>query len=216
MKRLFGRGHREEPEIVKELEKVGLEFWGDQTEMIGFAGHAKGHCDGMCKGVLEAPKTVHLAEFKTMNDKSFKQTKKEGVKLSKPTYYAQMQRYMHGLKLTRALFVAVNKNDDSWYIERVEYDATFAEALLGKEADIILAEIPPTKPFHPSYYECKFCSARGICHGGEEIHKTCRTCVHIDIKNEGKWGCLYHKKDLTTEEQRHGCDDYESGVPSNV
>ena len=61
MIRLWDRGHREEPEIIKALNEIGIEVWGDQTEMVAGHGHIKGHCDGICIGVIEAPKTEHLA-----------------------------------------------------------------------------------------------------------------------------------------------------------
>lgn len=206
LKRLFKRGHREEKEIVCELEQIGIKCYDDQAEVSMAFGYSKGHCDGKAIGVIEAPKTEHLLEFKTMSDKYFKMMIKQGVKVSKPIYYAQCQIYMYKLGLTRALFIVVNKNNDAYYIERVKLDKGFAEDLERKAEKIVLSETPPTKEFLPTWYECKFCDARSICHGNVEIEKTCRTCIHCDLIGEGKWTCK--GVEMTTAEQRVICSDY--------
>ena len=212
LQRLFNRGHREEPEIIKELEKIGIKCYGDQTEFVAGHGHIRGHCDGMADNVPEAPKTTHLLEFKTMNDKSFKDLKKKGLKMSKPVYWAQVQLYMHGLGLTRCLHINVNKNDDDLYIERIRYDEEDALSLLRKGMDILYSEFPPIKKLSPTWYECKWCNAKGICHGNQHIHETCRTCEHGDLVVDGNWECSYngpeHATTLTVERQRIGCTEY--------
>lgn len=211
--RLFNRGHREEEQVVKMLESVGIECWGDQDEVVMAFGHCKGHRDGACRGVLEAPKTDHLLEIKTMNDKNYKDlVKSKEVRMAKPIYYAQTQIYMRRFCLTRALFVAVNKNDDSIYIERVKLDPGFADDLERKAESIILSEGPPEKQFHSSWYECKWCPARGICHLNVDPLKNCRTCSNIDILQNGGWECGLSGKTLSTDDQRVGCDEYSINV----
>jgi hypothetical protein len=37
--RLFNRGHREEPVIVEDLERIGMKFSGDQDEVVCAWGH---------------------------------------------------------------------------------------------------------------------------------------------------------------------------------
>ena len=206
--RLFNRGHREEPAIVETLASVGITCFDDQEEIVFCHGHCKGHCDGKSIGVIEAPQTVHLNEYKTMSDKYFKDVCKQGVMLSKPGYYAQVQLYMKFLKLTRTLFVAVNKNDDSMYIERIKYDSKFAKALVNKAESIVLSEEPPKKRFQPTWYACRYCSARGICHGSVEVNQNCRTCKNCDILPEGRWECCLHDVVLSTSQQRLGCKKY--------
>lgn len=208
MSRLFARGHREEPEIVKMLATAGIQYWGDQTEIVFCYGHGKGHCDGMCSGVIEAPKTVHLTEFKALNDKGFKKMVKSKCKSATPKYFAQCQIYMKFLNLTRTLFVVINKNDDNVYLERIKYDKDIADKLVRKAESIVLAEAIPDKPYSPTWYECKWCDANFICHGNDEPEINCRTCQHIDIENEGKWACSKHDLQLSTSQQRLGCKQY--------
>lgn len=218
IQRLFNRGHREEPAIVETLAKVGVRVYGDQTECVAIHGHCKGHCDGIAIGVLEAPMTEHLAEFKTMNDKAFKEVCKKGAKASKPVYYVQMQLYMYKLKLTRALFVAVNKNDDSMYIERIELDKDTAEYYFNRGESIILTDKPPERKenFKPTWFECKWCSAKDICHNKEKVNMNCRTCKYGDILPGGIWACSKYDMTLATEQQRQGCSKYEQLETLNV
>lgn len=207
--RLYNRGHHEEPIIYKILESIGLIVWGDQTEIQAVYGHCKGHCDGIVRGVIEAPKTNHLLEIKTMGDKYFKDTQKNGLKITYPVYYGQMQVYMHGLGLIRGLFIAINKNDDDLYIERIYYDKEYAEMLLQKAEGIIIANKPPEKAFRPTWWKCKNCDARGICHQNETPQENCRTCEQIQILKKGKWKCNEYNLSLSTEQQRLGCDNYD-------
>ena len=52
---------------------------------------------------------------------------------------------MHHRGLTRALYVAVNKNDDELYAERVKYDAARALSLVAKAERIVAAHAAPAK-----------------------------------------------------------------------
>lgn len=221
--RIFNRGHLEERRIVRDLNAVGIttfkmingqrqqltgEVGEKQEEMIGFAGHAKGHPDGRCLGVIESPKTEHLLEMKTCANKYFNDYVKNGVEIANYTYYAQMQRYMHALGLTRALFIVTNKDNEQRYYERVYYNKIKAEELVRKEQEVILSEYVPRKPFDKSYYKCKWCDARPICHYGVAPPITCRTCAHVDILDEGKWSCGLNKKELSPEDQKNACGFY--------
>jgi len=206
--RLFKRGDREEPAIIAELVKVGVKCYDFQEEVIAVHGHVRGHNDGKALGIIEAPKTEHLLEFKTMADKYFKQLKKEGVKAGFPKYFAQMQMYMKHLELTRAYFVSINKNNDDWYDERIYFDQGIADTLENRAEGIVLSEVPPKKEFKPTWFECKWCNAKDICHGGEKVEVNCRTCQGCDLLPDGKWECSSHEIELTTSQQRIACERY--------
>src|SRR5690606_33276258 len=139
---------------------------GQQFRFKAVGGHFGGGIDGVALGVPEAPKTWHLVEFKTHNERSFTALLKEGVAKAKPEHEAQMQVYMHLASLTRAIYLAVNKNDDSLHAERIRYDKAAAERLLGKAERIIFAPEPlPGISADPAFYKCKFCPAAPVCHG---------------------------------------------------
>lgn len=198
--RLFNRGHREEPVFVDELKAIGCQVHevgpdGEQFEVVAFGGHFKGHADGVALGIPEAPQTWHLLEMKTSNTKDFNAIKKHGVEKHKPVHFAQMQVYMHLLKLDRALYMVVCKETDELYTERVKRDPKKAQAIIDKAERIIFANTPPTRISEKSdFYLCKFCDAQELCHGlgdvGVPVPKlSCRQCCHATPEQDGSWSC---------------------------
>lgn len=211
--RIFRTGHLAEETMVEDLRSIGIKCWNvldDQDEFVDLHGYSKGHPDGYAKNIPGAEKTDHLLEFKTMNDKAFKDVVKKGVKESKPVYYAQMCLYMYKKRLTRALFMAVNKNDSSYYTERVHANNSFAKELLRKGESILFSE--DFNDFErignntPEWYECRWCNYSEICFGEKSlVEKNCRTCNHCDLIGEGKFSCNIREKELNLKEQEEGC-----------
>ena len=215
--RIFAYGHYAENIMIDALESIDIELWNtleDQDEFVDCYGYAKGHPDGYCKNVPGAEKTTHLVEFKTMNDKSFNDTKKNGVKKSKPVYYAQMVLYMYKKNLTRALFMSVNKNNSEFYTERVKCDNDFAKELIRKGESIVFSEnyneFSRIGNNSQSWYECKWCGYNSICFGKEKVkEKNCRTCKNCNLLGDGKFGCgINDDYILSVEEQANGCESH--------
>jgi len=222
--RLFNTGDREEERMVEELRGIGCEVHDvdENGEQFGFkdlGGHFSGHCDGTGLGILEAPKTWHVLEFKTHNDKSFKKLQKEGVEKSKPQHYAQMMIYMGQMGLKRALYQAKNKNDDDLYIERIRFDSKVYKRFMAKAERVIRSSPPPVRcADRPDTFACKWCDAYKLCWGTSDVavplpSKTCRTCCHVTPEiDEGedyaRWSCALHQKDISFEEQQVGCDSH--------
>jgi len=219
--RIFSYGHYAETIMIEALESVGVELWNtldDQYEFVDCFGYSIGHPDGFCKNVPGSEKTEHLVEFKTMNDSSFKDTKKKGVKASKPTYYAQMVLYMYKKKLTRALFMAVNKNTSEFYTERLECNTPYAKELLEKGTTIVFCEdfneLSRIGNDSISWYECGWCNYKNICFGIDKVDEVnCRTCTNMDLIGDGKFACSLDKTQengyvLNTEEQKKGCNQH--------
>jgi hypothetical protein len=198
--RLFDTGHREEKRIFDELKAIGVQVEGEnpQVAIEAVGGHFRGHLDGMGLGIPEAPKTWHVLEFKTHNAKSFAKLSKDGVKAAKPMHYAQMMVYMGCTMTDRALYVAVNKDTDDVYTERVRFDADEFAALMKKAHDVIAAITPPPRCAGRSDdFRCKFCDAHEICwatKGRVPVpYQSCRTCCHATpVTGEdmnGLWTC---------------------------
>lgn len=209
--RLFNRGHAEEDIFIENLRYAGIQCYGFQKEVTFAFGHGKGHIDGLAINVREAHKSVHLLEFKTMNNKYFVEIKKIGLEKAKPIYYAQCQIYMKNIPgVERTLFCAVNKDTDEYYIERIRLDKDYAEDLERKAKEIVLSETPlPKIKDDPTWWECKFCSASQICHHGAPINETCRTCVNMGIEQDGWWSCGLHGIYLANEQQKLMCSEYQ-------
>ena len=96
----------------------------------------------MAIGLPEAPATWHVCEFKTHSAKSFAKLKAEGVAASKPLHWSQMQAYMQLAGLDRAFYLAVCKDTDELYQERIRHDAEAGLRILTKAERIIGAARP--------------------------------------------------------------------------
>lgn len=180
MLRLFETGQREEERIIRNLRSAGLQVWdrgddGNQIRFEMFGGKFAGSIDGIVLGIPEAPKTEHLLEIKTANDKSYKAMLKNGVEHSKHQHYCQMQVYMGAMDLKRALYVVVNKNTDEIYSERIEFDNRVYQSLLEKAERIVTSDAPLER-FES--FECKWCEYQKICNWEEMPAINCRTCAH--------------------------------------
>ncbi len=212
--RLFRRGNNEEDIITADLKAIGIDIrsTGIDQVFLNMGSHVGGSVDGIIEsGVPGAEKTRHIAEFKTHALKSFNDLEKKGVKDSKPMHWAQMQVYMLGTKIKRALYVAVCKNDDRLYTERVRFDKEAAENLLNRGRRIATTErIPAPISTDPSWYECKFCPAHSFCHKEQLTQQVnCRTCAHATPEDDGTWSCArWESKNIPGDFQKIGCDNH--------
>ena len=209
--RLFRRGHLEEPQIISDLRSIGIDVDGSQDH-VDFGSHVSGSVDGIIHhGVPAAENTKHVAEFKTHSKKSFNDLSK-GVQLSKPMHYIQMQVYMLGLKLKRALYVAVCKDDDRLHTERIHFDIDVAKKAVARGKRIALSDrLPePCTGASKAWYLCKFCAAYSFCHESEPTKQgNCRTCAHATAKADSTWRCERHNSDnIPLAYQRTGCDSH--------
>lgn len=198
MLRLFQSGHVQEPRLVADLRRIGVEVLdtnpeGGQWRVEALGGHFGGSMDGAGLGVPEAPKTWHVIEFKTSNAKSFAKMLKDGVQKAKPQHYAQMQVYMGLTQMTRALYLMVNKDDDSIHSERVRFDKAEFERIMAKAERLVRAYEPPEKISQDaSYFVCKYCKFHSQCHKDQVPEVNCRTCAHStpDLHGtDGSWHC---------------------------
>jgi CRISPR/Cas system-associated exonuclease Cas4 (RecB family) len=211
--RVFRRGHREEETVVEDLRAIGMKVratGADQTR-VEFGSHVSGSIDGIITaGVPEAPKAAHVLEIKTHSKKSWEDVEKQGVEKSQPKHFTQMQIYMRGTGVDRALYVAICKDDDRIYTERVRYDREHAERAIERGQRIALAdEMPPPISTDPTWYECKWCSAHDLCHGSRVVREVnCRTCAHSTATEESTWTCARHGENVMPTDwmrEAHDC-----------
>ena len=151
---------------------------------------------------MQDPDEGFLLEFKTHNKKSFDDWHRNSVRWSKPVHYSQMQIYMKGLGLKKALYVAHCKDDDRVETEIVEFDSEHADYLLNKAALILTADQPPEKA---ESYQCRWCRHKPVCLDGQWPRANCRTCIDFRFRSDGGWFCDLHQHDLSLEAQRKGC-----------
>lgn len=215
MLRLFDRGQREESVLVRELRGIGAEVsecqpTGEQWHVEAHGGHFGGSMDAIVRKLPGGSATNwEVLEFKTHNAKSFKELEEKGVEVSKRQHWCQMQVYMRLTGMTRANYIAVCKDDDRIYHERVHVDRKAGEELIERAGFVIFSEEPPVGiSVRPDWWQCKLCQYHGHCHGSEAPLPTCRSCCHVTPEPDGTWSCDYHHKSLTVAEQKAACSDH--------
>lgn len=197
-------------------------------------GHFGGSSDGMIHGFADLFADFDLVgpgllEFKTHGEKSFidlagkledwrrhvTDPKKnpftgKGLVSSKIEHYVQMQLYMHYFGLRWGLYCAVNKNADDLYYEVVYYKPEVAAAYVDRARGIIYSQQPPAKISQdPSWWECKFCDFREICHRGATPAKNCRSCLYARPAAGGEWLCERYHQIIPREFMLTGCDSWD-------
>lgn len=213
--RRFRTGLQYERWLLDDLRLTGAdvqeidEATGRQVAVELADGHLRGKVDGIATGVVEAPKTVHVVECKSMKAADFRGVLKHGVEKHKPEHWMQMQLYMHGLGLTRALYICANKDTDEVHTERVEYDPVAALATEARVARIVGTEAPPAAASDdPTSFTCRFCTANEICHSGAWARTNCRTCLFSTPGPAASWRCEKHGRPLDYRGMQAGCPDH--------
>lgn len=217
--RLFSRGDLEEERFVKWLRSAGVNVQdrdpetGKQFRVEAVDGHFGGSQDAKLQFVPDMEDLYQwiVGEFKTHNDKSFKELKKKKVYKAKFEHYVQMQIYMYLTGLAAALYLAINKNNDELYTELVYLDEPFARSYIDRAEKIIYAQTPPERISEsPGWYKCKFCDFNDVCHNGIQKSTNCRTCIHSRPAPNAEWICtLYDGYVLSESDQQRGCTSHE-------
>lgn len=215
MLRLFDRGQREEAVIVQELRGIGAEVMefqqnGEQWRVSACGGHFGGSMDGIARKLPQgSEQNWEVIEFKTHSAKSFKELSDKGVEKAKYQHYCQVQTYMALTGMTRANYIAVNKDNDQLYHERVHADAACGKAMLERAEQVIFAaEPPPGVSSDPAWYQCKMCPFENHCHGTEAPIVNCRTCAHSTPERDGTWQCERHNFPLDAAKQKAACKSH--------
>lgn len=173
-------GHRAEDTMAAYLRLVdGVELvtHGDDDKQIGFAdlgGKFSGHIDGMIRGLLQAPKTVHVWEHKDCNHKKFADFQnlktRHGEKATLQewdiVFYGQAQIYMHYMDVTRHYLTVSLSGVRDFDSCRTEYDKEYAKMLIDRADRIIRAKEPLIGISQKKdFYMCRWCDYAEECHG---------------------------------------------------
>ena len=184
--RIFDIGHALEDLAVKWLRLAGFELFtrkGNRPdgEQFGFSvakDRLRGHVDGI---IASFPASLPygapaLWECKTMNAKSWRETAKNGVVVTKPVYAAQIaiyQAYMEptipGISGNPALFTAINKDTAELHHELIPFNAELAQRMSDRAVRILHAaeadDLLPRLALERDHFECRMCSYTSTCWG---------------------------------------------------
>lgn len=225
--RLFQRGHLEEPRFIEYLEGIGAKVFAydpatnpdlpkdkRQVKVSAFQGHFGGSLDGIAilpKDIFPYPV---LLEFKTSaTGAKFANIDKNGVRVEKAQHWSQMNVYGYLLGLRYALYMVVNKNDDSIIAKFVELNESFGESEVVRAGNLIMTQSPPPRcRKSPASIPCKFCHYAKICHldAQDEVAHNCRSCINATPDNAGTWRCAKFNGTIPDEFIAKGCDEWES------
>jgi hypothetical protein len=174
--RIFDAGHQFEDLTIRWLQAAGfdLRIRGKDGRQFGFSiagGRIRGHIDGVIVGGPDVGLSwPALFEHKALNQKSWTDLVKRGLRLSKPIYFAQCQLYMAYMDLGVALLTAMNKNTQELYHEVVPFETSEAQRLSDKAVDILRAvgadELPPRIAIAPDFHLCRMCPYTQRCWEG--------------------------------------------------
>lgn len=224
MYRLFNRGHREEPQLFEMLRGIGFEVWdtdpntGKQYRFRSVAGHYAGSLDAIAiaperYGLGREPMLVSI---KTAGTGSAFNKYDDPMQIAQPKYWAQENAYGHGYSFDWALWLIVNKNDDSIRARFQRLDRKYGEQLEHKAAKIIFSREPLERiSKSPAFKACTMCNYKGVCHKGEQLAKNCRSCKHSAAMTEsapdgsGQWFCEAKGDIIPKEYIPSGCDQWE-------
>ena len=160
--------------LAEWIERAGfnLATLNPETgEQYAFSdGPIAGHADGIITGGpdlgFEYPV---LWEAKGLNDRSWNQIVKSGLRAASPIYYGQANLYMGYLDLSACLFSALNKNTSELYHELIPINLAEAQRLVDLAVDIVRGWLPPRLGI-ASTRVCGYCQFQSLCWGGPYDH----------------------------------------------
>lgn len=174
--RRFQMGHMHEEETARWIRLAGFDLRTHKAngDQFGFSvgpddKRIAGHIDGV---ILEAPLKEYphplpwLWEHKIMNAKSWRACQDKGVKLSKPTYYAQCMVYCAYMDLGAALFTALNTDTSELLFEPLVFDAQHAQWASDRGVQVVISNNPTELPRiarETTDFRCKWCSWKRSC-----------------------------------------------------
>jgi len=153
---------------------------GSQYGWASADGKMAGHYDGLIRGIIQAPKAIHIWEHKDKDHKKFSDFQNKKAKFGDKNtlknwdevYYGQAQINMHHAKIDgkhidrhymTVSYAGARKYDSC----RTYYDPVYAEMLVNKGYSIIENPSPPRRVSEQKdFFLCRFCNFKEICHGG--------------------------------------------------
>lgn len=182
--RRFDRGHwgesymldmlRRAGALISDIDPVRQKQWECRhvyrREPMGV--ECMGHLDGIMVDWRNPRYSLPLIlpalwENKVLNTKNYAKMVREGVKKSKPVYFAQVQFYLGKMELEECLFTTVNADTMEVNYQSVPFDLVFYTDLLQRVDNLLLAinskEAPPKGEDVDFMSPCKYCDFK--CRG---------------------------------------------------
>lgn len=196
--RIFKLGHALEDMVLGDLKLAGYRVYptdpatGQQWTYTAFGGHVVCHLDGIVwlepMPEWDIPRAKAVLEVKSMNKSMFAKLQREGVRNSHPKYFNQMQVCMMLAGLEWAMLVAYCKDNSDYHIEIVALDQLTVSHLELMIHHALTNQARKVSDV-PSFFKCKLCFKRQVCHGEVDVPRCCATCQHAIAHKSGGWLC---------------------------
>jgi len=214
LKRIFQLGHYLEDRVVADLKAAGISvverdpMTGRQWTYEGFEGHVIGHADGIME--LENSEIAGV-EIKTMGQQPFDKFKSDGVLVSHPKYFAQVQLMMGLSGIESFVVIAYCKNNSDYHAEVVRKDELYFSYLTAKIERVMRDEDVRRAAADASSFMCRFCNKSEACWSGKTPGPRCANCAHSIPGLNAGWYCRLHKRDC-----HDVCGDYRAWEPRSA
>jgi hypothetical protein len=165
--RIFATGHVLEDLLAQWLGDAGFDLRTIDPltgEQFAFRdGPIEGHADGV---IVAGPDLGFayplLWEAKGLNDRSWSDLVKNGLRASRPIYWGQVNLYMAYLGFERCLLSALNKNTSEIWHELVALDRAEVRLLVELAIRITAGWLPPRVEAGLAHI-CEFCRFKPEC-----------------------------------------------------
>lgn len=160
--------HWRKMQIGKNLESIILQWLCDanvnvKTNNSKFVDSELNYFCGNVDAVL--PELDAVIDIKIIKSSSFREFISKGLRRWSRIYYAQLQAYMGMGGYSFAYLLAMNKDTAELHDERIEFDPMFYKLLKHRAEMIHASKVEPPKAYsNPSWWLCKMCKFRRICH----------------------------------------------------
>lgn len=221
MLQLFDDGAKAEDDFVTVLRRIGWTVYehdperkkrnvkNPQFQVKDFDGHLKGFLDGIGSHPAKTGGMNWLLEFKTFNTKRFGEWSRKGVRQSDPKYYGQVCLYMKYYQLPFCLLMGKNKDTSEIAFEVVVRNDTEADEMLRTVDTVINSRVRPARiAENPTHHKCKICPLIGVCHFGEPVDVSCRSCQFCYAGPNETFICERYGTIPGEAEIKAACGDY--------
>jgi CRISPR/Cas system-associated exonuclease Cas4 (RecB family) len=145
--------------IIHIMKLGGAKISDQQKRLSVHADRFSGKIDGIV-WVFDQP---HLLEIKALKHDKIEKLVKYGCFLGARSYYDQIQLYLHFLEFSAGYLVAMDRDNQQFYVEYITQNINYAKFLIQK-AKLILDSTQPTV-FKETMMcrDCYYCPAQELC-----------------------------------------------------
>jgi ribosomal protein S27E len=209
----FVEGYRKAGWTVLDIDPAKASSKFPQWNATDLLGHMSMYADAKASHPVHTGGALVLHEYKTMNKRDFGTLQsKQSIQAVKPEYYGQSVIYLHKFELPWSLLTVECKDTQEIYREIVLPNPDYALKLLAYGEMIASSRVRLSRVAeNPTYFKCKGCDFKDICHHDAPVDFNCRSCTFSRAIEGGKFACDFWQATIPNEAAiLAGCQHYEA------